>query len=184
MSDEASPQGERPKRSIGVILVWVLLLSLLGVLGFGLVKTRQGPLQLGEPMPDFSLRTFEGQQINTVDLRGQVVVVNFWASWCRECELEAAELEQASQMYKDRGVIFIGVDWSDTESKALAYLDEFNITYQNGPDIGQRIVKEYRITGVPETYISDLEGNLAGFKIGPYMSLSELTAAIELALAR
>ena len=63
--------------------------------------------------------------------------------------------------------MFIGVDWVDTEKEALAYIDEFDITYINGPDIGTRIAQAYRIQGVPETFFVDKVGQLRGVHIGP-----------------
>jgi cytochrome c biogenesis protein CcmG/thiol:disulfide interchange protein DsbE len=64
-------------------------------------------------------------------------------------------------------VTFIGVDWVDTEREALAYIDEFDITYINGLDLGTRIAQAYRIQGVPETYFVDKAGRLHGMHIGP-----------------
>ncbi len=75
-------------------------------------------------------------------------------------------------------MVFIGVDWSDTEKDALAYIKEFDITYHNGPDLGTRISQTYRIQGVPETYYVDRSGNLRGVKIGP-LSAPELDDKIE-----
>jgi cytochrome c biogenesis protein CcmG/thiol:disulfide interchange protein DsbE len=85
-------------------------------------------------------------------LRGQVVIINFWASWCPPCREEAAYLEQTWRKYEDKGVIFIGVDWVDTQKEALAYMKEFDLTYFNGPDLGTRVAEAYRIKGVPETF--------------------------------
>jgi cytochrome c biogenesis protein CcmG/thiol:disulfide interchange protein DsbE len=64
-------------------------------------------------------------------------------------------------------VVFLGVDYVDTEAEALAYITEFNITYPNGPDIGTRISQAYRIQGVPETFFVAKDGTLRGVKIGP-----------------
>ena len=75
-------------------------------------------------------------------------------------------------------MVFLGVDWTDTEPKAKAYLDKFNITYPNGPDLGTRISQAYRTTGVPETYIVDKDGNLAYVKLSPFESVGEIQAAI------
>jgi cytochrome c biogenesis protein CcmG/thiol:disulfide interchange protein DsbE len=75
-------------------------------------------------------------------------------------------------------VVFIGVDWVDTEKEALAYIDEFDITYLNGPDIGTRIAQAYRIQGVPETFYVDKTGRLRGVHIGP-LSSPELDNKIE-----
>jgi cytochrome c biogenesis protein CcmG/thiol:disulfide interchange protein DsbE len=171
-----------PSRRWGVTLAWVLVLSLLGVVGFRLVNASKGPLELGQPAPDFVLTTFDGREFDTTELRGQVIVVNVWASWCVTCVDEAEELEQAYQMFKDRGVIFLGVDWSDTESKALAYLERFGITYPNGPDIGQRIYESYRVTGVPETFVIAADGRLVGVKISAFSSIEEIVEMVNSAL--
>jgi len=138
----------------------------LGVLGWGLNRTRSGPIGSG-PAPDFTLIGFDGQTVRLADLRGQVVVVNFWASWCPPCREEAAYLEKTWRDYHGRGVVFLGVDWVDTEKEALAYLAEFNITYLNGPDLGTRIAQAYRIQGVPETFFIDKSGQVRWVKVGP-----------------
>jgi len=143
-----------------------LLVALLALLAWGLRNQASEPVEAGLA-PDFSLTTFEGETISLSDLRGQVVIVNFWASWCPPCREEAAYLEATWRKYKDRGVVFIGVDYLDAKPKALAYLEEFDITYPNGPDIGQKIAGVYNIQGVPETFYVDKAGQLRGVHIGP-----------------
>ncbi len=148
------------------LAVFVLVIGLLGFFAIGL--RARGESQPGTgPAPDFSLSTFDGRTITLAGLRGQVVVVNFWASWCAPCRDEAAFLEKTWRAYKDRGVVFVGVDYVDSEAPALAYLKEFNITYPNGPDIGTEISQRYRIKGVPETYFIGRDGNLYGNSLGP-----------------
>jgi cytochrome c biogenesis protein CcmG/thiol:disulfide interchange protein DsbE len=135
---------------------------------------------MGEKAPEFTLTTFDGQEIGPEEMAGKVVLVNFWASWCKPCEQEAAELQEAWTMYEGRGdVLFLGVDWTDTNNEAMAYMEKFGITYASGPDLGTRISQAFRTTGVPETYVIDKEGNLAFVKIGPFLSLFEITSAID-----
>ena len=144
----------RPQIRRGVtIAVWGLVLGLLGLVGFGQIRAQQGPVGIGSRAPEFTLSTFKDGQISTADLKGQVIVINFWASWCKPCEQEAQALEQAYQMYKDQGVAFLGVDYVDIEPEALAYLERFGVTYPNGPDLGTRISQAFRTQGVPETYV-------------------------------
>ncbi len=155
----------------------LLVLGLIALLGWGLVRAANGPRDSGMA-PDFTLTGFDGQTVALSQLRGQVVIINFWASWCPPCREEAAYLEQTWRKYQSKGVVFIGVDWVDTEKEALAYIDEFDITYLNGPDIGTRIAQAYRIQGVPETFYVDKTGRLRGVHIGP-LSSPELDNKIE-----
>lgn len=165
--------------SVGRILVWIGVIALLALLGVGLLR-RGDTFVIGEPAPDFTLTTFEGEQIKLSDLKGKVVLINFWASWCKPCEQEAADLEAAWQYYQGRGdVVFLGVAWTDTPTASKAYLEKFGITYPNGPDLGTRISQKYRITGVPETYIIDRDGKLAYSLLLPFDSLDQIKAAID-----
>jgi cytochrome c biogenesis protein CcmG/thiol:disulfide interchange protein DsbE len=171
---------QRSRPRWGRVFAWVGVFGLLVLLFLGLLRTQQGPVKEGEPAPDFTLTTFNGQQYQLSDMHGKVVVLNFWASWCKPCEQEAADLEAAWRAYQPSGdVVFLGVAWTDTERKSLDYLDRFGITYPNGPDLGTRISQAYRTTGVPETYIIDKNGNLASFKLSPYLSVEEIRQAID-----
>jgi cytochrome c biogenesis protein CcmG/thiol:disulfide interchange protein DsbE len=162
-------------------MIWIGLLALLGLLGFGLIRTQQGPVGVGSTAPDFTLTTFDGETIHLQELRGRIVVVNFWASWCKPCEQEAAALEEAHRRLQEEGVFFLGVDYVDTEREARAYLERFDITYPNGPDLGTRISQAFRIRGVPETYVIGPDGVLTWVKIGPFESLDEILDAVDTA---
>lgn len=153
----------------GQTIAFTLVLALLALLAMGLVKSNNGPREKGLA-PDFSLTGFDGRSVRLSDLRGKVVVINFWASWCPPCREEAAYLEQTWRKYEDQGVVFIGVDWVDTQKEALAYIKEFDITYLNGPDTGTRVADAYRIKGVPETFYVAKNGELRGVHIGPLQS--------------
>lgn len=179
---EATEQPQPGMRGWVKAAIWIGVIGVLALLGFGLIRTQQGPVAVGNQAPQFTLTSFDGDLWNESDLRGRVVVVNFWASWCKPCEQEALELELASQMYRDRGVTFLGVDYVDTEPEALAYLERFDITYPNGPDLGTKISQAFRMRGVPETYVIGPDGRIVAIKIGPYTSIDEIVAHVEQAL--
>lgn len=184
MATESIPEAaeQRSRRlGLGRLLAYAFVLGVLGLLGWGLVKVNSGQRNSGMA-PDFTLTSFDGETVTLSELRGQIVVINFWASWCPPCRDEAPYLESSWRKYQDQGVFFIGVDYADTEKEALAYIDEFDITYFNGPDIGTRISQGYRMDGVPETYYVAKNGELRGTKIGPLVP-PELDQKIEELLA-
>lgn len=177
----AQPPPTAGRKGAGVIITFAVILTLLGLLAWGLKKAQAGPLDNGLA-PDFTITDFDGRTATLSELRGQVVVINFWASWCPPCREEAAYLEETWRKYEDKGVVFIGVDYVDTEKEALAYIAEFDITYLNGPDIGTRISQAYNIQGVPETFFVAKNGELRGVHIGP-MKSPQLDEKIEELLA-
>jgi cytochrome c biogenesis protein CcmG/thiol:disulfide interchange protein DsbE len=158
-------------------MTFAIVLALLSLLALGLRKVNNGPVEAGMA-PDFTITGFDGRSVTLSQLRGKVVIVNFWASWCPPCREEAAYLEQTWRKYQDQDVIFIGVDWADTKKEALAYIEEFDITYLNGPDLGTLIANAYNIQGVPETFFVAKNGELRGVHIGP-LQAPELDEKIE-----
>lgn len=115
--------------------------------------------------PDFELPLFDGRTLRLADLRGQGVVLNFWASWCPPCRTEAPIFASLSEAFRDRGVVFVGVNIQDNETDARAFLEEFKIGYPNGPDPGE-IATEYGIAAIPTTIFIDAEGRIARRWIG------------------
>ncbi len=159
----------KSSNSTKIILLTVgvgALLVLFFVFAWNL-QTRESTQLQGAPAPDFSFTTFKGEQMSLAGLHGQPIVMNFWASWCVECYKEAALLEQAYQDYKGEGVVFLGIDYLDTDKEALAYMAQYGITYPSGPDIESKIARDYRITGVPETFFINKQGHIIHVQIGP-----------------
>jgi cytochrome c biogenesis protein CcmG/thiol:disulfide interchange protein DsbE len=190
MTEEQTTPTPAPKRGVPLstqIIIWVVLVGLLVLVGLGLMRAQNPMISIGSEVPDFPLEMFDGysyqgeSEVHLADLKGKVVVINFWASWCKPCEQEAAELEEAWRHYEDGGeVVFLGIAWTDTPDNAADYLKRFDITYPNGPDKGSRISAIFnRNQGVPETYIIDREGVVSSIKIGPYMSVNEIYASID-----
>lgn len=162
--------------------VWLGALAILGLLGYALLTGAGRPDRasgvivnnqvatlalLDRPAPDFNLTLFgTGETLRLSDLRGKVVVLNFWASWCPPCRQEAPTFERIWQRYQERGVVFVGVDIWDTDEDAAKFLQEFGTTYPTGPDRTGEIGIDYGLTGLPETYFITRDGMIAQKAIG------------------
>jgi cytochrome c biogenesis protein CcmG/thiol:disulfide interchange protein DsbE len=164
---------------------WVAVLVLIPIVAilalFGSRLAQQGPGGggfgvntiglLGEPkvraVPAIALKTFHGDDVLLSDLKGQVVVLNFWGSWCVPCRQEAQALERVWRATRGNDVQFVGVNVWDAESDALRFIRDLGVTYVNAPDPAGKLAIELGLTGVPETYFVDREGNLVRRWVGP-----------------
>ena len=183
---EQKPQKDARRLPASVMVVaFVVLLGFLGLIAWGLNRAQSGPITVGQQVPPFQMTTFDGETISTKDYSNKVILVNFWASWCKPCEQEALDMQKAWEYYQPGGeVLFVGLDYVDTEPEALEFLNRFGITYPNGPDLRTTVSQMFRILGVPETYVINSKGELVFVKKGPFLSFSEIQGVIEQALAQ
>lgn len=173
--EEKRKPGGAPSLGTIVLLIGVIAAGLV----FAVQLARQNETQPSSgPAPDFEFTTFDGETMALSDLRGKVVVLNFWASWCATCRDEAYALEYTWRAYQDRGVVFLGIAYADNGPRSLEYIDEFGISYMNAPDIGTEISEMYHIQAAPETFIIDRDGNVAHFVVSA-MTEEQLVSYIE-----
>ena len=149
----------------GVLLPALAVLALLAY-GFGLEPRYIESPMLGRPAPTFALTLFDGGMLRLADLRGKVVFLNFWASWCPPCRAEAPALEAAWQRLKGGNVVFLGLNTQDEPDRARAFIHEFGITYPNGRDAAGRIAIDYGVWGLPEAFIIGPDGRITYKHVG------------------
>lgn len=189
--DDDQPRDEAVQQrfSTGMVIGLVVVLTIIGVIGYAMIdRERQKDTPKSGPAPEFAVTMYEfdriamaGESVSLDDLKGQAVVINFWASYCIPCQREAAMLEGVWREYRDRGVVFLGINTEDPEKDALDYLVDYGITYPNAPDKGADMENGYRITGIPETFVIDVNGNIVQHFLSE-PNRREFVAAIERAL--
>ena len=170
------------------VTVVALLLGLLLVETLRDAEARSvaAALEEGEspPAPRFELpRLDQDGTLSLASLRGKAVVINFWASWCEPCKEEAAVLEAGWRRYRERDVVFVGIDAQDFKSDAQRFVARYGITYPTVRDGEGDVYKRYGITGFPETWFVGRNGKLVGRRIQGPVTEAELEENIELALA-
>lgn len=113
-----------------------------------------------EAAPDFEVETFDGEPLRLSDLRGKVVVLNFWASWCPPCRWEMPFFETMWQEYRDRDVVFVGIAMSDTLENVQAFAEEAGVTYPVALDTTTEVARAYEVLSLPTTFFIGKDGNI------------------------
>ena len=156
---------EQKLSAFGVVALLVVV-ALLGVVGYALYERGKSQPTEG-PAPDFDVTVWEldgmgraGERLTLDALEGNAIVLNFWASWCIPCQQEAPMFERLWNEYRNQDVVFLGVNTDDTDSAAYEYIARFGLTYPHAPDAGSRMEDAYRITGIPETFVIDRNGEI------------------------
>ena len=160
----------------GVVSVVAVIVALLAT-GLGRDPAVIASPLLGRAAPNFTLPQLDGPSVTLSKLRGQIVVLNFWASWCTECQVEQAALDRTWQQFQDAGVVVIGVDFEDTAGDARNYVRTANLTYPVVEDAGSRTALAYGLRGVPETFVLSRSGRIVNHVIGP-VNAAQLTGEL------
>jgi peroxiredoxin len=137
------------------------------------------PYSRGTAPPDFSLRTPEGRIVSLAELRGKVVVLNFWATWCRECRTEMPAFEALHRRFGARGLVVVGVNTREGATSAQDYARELRLTFPVVLDPDGRVTSLYGVIGLPTTFLIGRDGRAVALAVGAREWAS--TAALEIA---
>lgn len=171
---------QRPRARLRLLIPGIILA--LGLAGtFAYRSSMEGRAAVGRPAPPFQLETLDGRPVSLEALKGKVVFVNFWASWCGPCRDEAPDLQRFHQAYGDR-VVQLGVNYREAEDHIRPFVQEFGLTFPVLRDRDGRVAEAYGMRGVPESWFIDASGVARFHWAGP-MTYAQMEAAYRQTLA-
>jgi cytochrome c biogenesis protein CcmG/thiol:disulfide interchange protein DsbE len=148
--------------------------ALIGFLAWGLVNAGDGGIAVGDPVPTATLPTLPpGGEGSLADYRGEWVLLNVWASWCIPCREESPALDRFEKENRGR-ITVLGIDTRDLSDDALAFMREYDITYDQLRDASGEYADDLETTGVPETFLIDPQGDLVAHFPGPFRDVAEI----------
>ena len=182
---------------MGAAIIGTLATRPLGTIPIGLPIPDPSAFLIGSPVPGLNvgdlapelvyttdtgaivpLADLDGNPIRLADLRGKVVWINFWASWCPPCQYETPTLRTMDQRYRDRGLAIVGIQVQQTVDVGREYAERYNLEYTIGADVTGRIFRAYRVFALPTQFFIDPDGRLRAIVNGP-LDDTRAAAAIE-----
>lgn len=170
------------------VTVTILLLASAGVifalLNFNRSDKNATQPQVGQIAPTFTLKNTDEQQISLQELRGKVVVINFWGTWCDPCREEMPRIQEMYEKYKDQGVAVVGVNIGESRVTAKGFADRLGLTFPIVLDHDRSVtLNQYKIGPIPTTFFLDKQGVIRYFYTGP-MSSNYIEKNIQTLLAQ
>jgi peroxiredoxin len=124
-------------------------------------------LQVGDTAPDFALESLSGETLRLSDMRGQAVMINFWAVWCGYCRIELPAMQAVYQVYQDQEFVVLAVDVQESRDLVEAFVEDAGLTFPILLDQRAEVTSLYRIRGLPTSYFVDRDGVITAVHLGP-----------------
>jgi len=139
-----------------IIIVVVAVVSLVAVTV--LTSNTSKVATVGQPAPDFTLRTVDGKQVSLSQFKGKPVIINFWATWCPPCRLEMPALEEISRQAADKGFVLLAVDKEEDATTVKNFLTQNHYDYLSVLDLDGSVSTMYQVSGIPTSIFVDANG--------------------------
>jgi len=133
--------------------------------------------------PEWALQTLDGEEVTLSGLRGQVVILNFWATWCPPCRSEMPAVEEIHQTYRDQGLAVVAINVQQSEGQIQAFVDEMGLTFPVLPDRDGSVSKRYRVASLPTAFVIDRTGTIREIAVGGPLSRAYLASTVAPLLA-
>lgn len=160
-------------------LLLFIVTIILSILAFGCSSPEVG-LKAGKMAPDFTLTSLNGEVTSLSAFKGNMVLLNFWATWCRPCRYEIPYIQQIFEEYSAKGLVVLTVNsWEDRET-AQEFMSQNQLTFPVLTDYpGKKVARTYQIRTIPATFIIDRKGIIKAVKIGAFQNKAEIESLLK-----
>lgn len=138
----------------------------------------ENPESLGIPAQDFSLADLDGNVHTLSDYEGQVVIINFWATWCRPCRSEMPALQAVYEEYQDEGLVLLAVNQDESPSTISSFIAEYGLSFPILLDDTLQVSRQYEIEAYPSTFFIDRRGRIRNSEFGGPMTKSFIESQV------
>jgi len=157
----------------------MLVITLVSVLTSGLVMAGCSPssaqgVEVGNVAPDFQLQSLDGQTVSLGDLRGEPVLINFWATWCPPCRSEMPYIQEVYEEWVNRGLVVLAINIGESSSKVEEFRQSHGLSFAVLLDTKQDVAQRYNITGIPTTFFIDKDGIIQDKIIGAFQNKTQI----------
>jgi cytochrome c biogenesis protein CcmG/thiol:disulfide interchange protein DsbE len=167
---------------LGLGVAWIALSRVPAELAAGRSEHPPSP-QVGFAAPDFALETLDGKMVTLSDLRGQAVLINFWATWCPPCRAEMPAIQHVYDRYRDQGFIVLAVDSQEGDTQVRAFTDQMDLTFPVLMDRDGSVFAGYQVMALPSTFFVDRAGIIYEVTVGGPMAEAFIESQVAALLA-
>jgi peroxiredoxin len=134
--------------------------------------------------PDFELNDLDGQTVRLSDLRGSVVLLNFWAYWCSPCASEMPFIQQIYEEWQEAGLVLLSIHVGESAEEAADFVEEYGLTFPVLMDTDGAVATQYGAISIPTTFLIDGDGLVQAAKVGAFQSVEEIEAGLSMLLTK
>lgn len=166
---------------MGKILLFAVCLMLTGGLTGVKAQAKETKVKVGDDVPEFTVEMFDGKKINMKDLKGKVVLINFWATWCPPCQLELKRVQkEIIDRFKGKDFVFLPISREETKEQVAKFRQKNGYIFPMGLDPERKIFDKFATSTIPRNFLIDKKGKIVEIEIGyTEKSFAELIEKIE-----
>lgn len=170
-----------PAKRVVTLAIIVMVVALAVV--YVVMRWESEPtVELNKAAPNFELGVLGGEYLSLEEFQGQIVLLNFWATWCEPCRDEMPAMQQVYEEYRDQGVTVLGINLMETEVAVKGFVEQISVTFPILYDLTGEVHDMYLVRPLPTSYFIDRRGIVRFMYIGP-MTLEEMRQRIDRLLA-